>query len=59
MALYLNDVDPTLIKKLGRWRSETWLTYIHNQVGELTKGLATKMARPIVFHNVATARSVT
>jgi hypothetical protein len=57
MALYLNAVDPTLIKKLGRWRSDTWLTYIHNQIGELTEGLAKKMARPIVFHNVAVARS--
>ena len=58
MALYLNDVDPTLIKKLGRWRSDTWLTYIHTQVGELTQGVATTMTRPIVFHNVAAARSV-
>jgi hypothetical protein len=58
MALYLNKVDPTLIKKLGRWRSDTWLTYVHTQVGELTQGLATTMSRPIVFHNVATARSV-
>ena len=58
MALYLNDVDPNLIKKLGRWRSDTWLTYIHNQIGALTEGLAKKMARPIVFHNVAVARSV-
>jgi hypothetical protein len=58
MALYLNKVDPTLIKKLGRWRSDTWLTYVHTQVGELTKGLATTMSRPIVFHNVATARLV-
>jgi hypothetical protein len=58
MALYLNAVDPNLIKKLGRWRSDTWLTYIHNQIGELTEGLATKMSRPIVFHNVAAARLV-
>jgi hypothetical protein len=59
MALYLNAVDPTLIKKLGRWRSDTWLTYIHSQIGELTEGIATKMSRPIVFHNVASARLVT
>jgi hypothetical protein len=59
MALYLNAVDPTLIKKLGCWRSDTWLTYIHNQIAELTEGLATKMSRPIVFHtNVASARLV-
>ena len=53
MALFLNDTSTVLIRKLGRWRSETWLTYIHSQIGELTKGLSRKMARPILFHNVA------
>jgi hypothetical protein len=57
MALFLNDVDPTLIRKLGRWQSDTWLTYIHNQIAELTRGLSKKMVRPIVFHNVAAART--
>ena len=53
MALFLNNTSTVLIRKLGRWRSETWLTYIHSQIGELTKGLSRKMARPILFHNVA------
>jgi hypothetical protein len=57
MSLFLNDVDPKLIRKLGRWQSDTWLTYIHNQIAELTQGLSRKIVRPIVFHNVAAART--
>ena len=32
MALRLNNVGEDLIKKLGRWLSSTWLTYIHAQI---------------------------
>lgn len=53
MAMYLNDVAPVKIKKCGRWRSDTWLTYIHSQIAEFSSGLAATMARPVVFHNVA------
>jgi hypothetical protein len=53
MALYLNNVPTTTIRKLGRWRSETWLTYIHNQIAELTVGISTIMTRNILFHNVS------
>ena len=54
-ALFLNNVDPLTItiRKLGCWRRKTWLTYIHNQIAELTTGMARRMSRPIVFHNVA------
>ena len=53
MALFVNNVDPLTIPKLGHWRSKTWLTYIHNQIAELTTGMARRMSHPIVFHNVA------
>lgn len=53
MALFLNNTDPILIRKMGRWGSETWLTYILSQIGELSAGLSRNMPRPILFHNVA------
>jgi hypothetical protein len=53
MTLYLNHVQLATIRKLGRWRSETWLTYIHNQIAELTIGVSRRMARPILFHNIS------
>lgn len=52
MALKLNGADRDIIKKLGRWSSDTFLLYIHEQIGEVTKGWAQKMATSIPFHNV-------
>jgi hypothetical protein len=52
MALRLNDVGEDLIKKLGRWSSSTWLTYIHSQISSLTAGLSERMTIHHVFYNV-------
>jgi hypothetical protein len=52
MALRLNDVGEDLIKKLGRWSSSTWLTYIHAQISSLTAGLSERMVVHHVFYNV-------
>jgi hypothetical protein len=52
MALCLNDVGEGLIKKLGRWLSSTWLTYIHSQISSLSAGLSECMTIHHVFHNV-------
>jgi hypothetical protein len=53
MALYLNKVSEEKIMLLGRWRSNTWLTYIHTQISAVTAGISRIMRRPVVFHNVA------
>ena len=53
MAMALNGVDPIIIKKQGRWSSNTWMNYIHEQIGALTAGIATRMAHNIPFANVA------
>jgi hypothetical protein len=52
MALRLNNVGEDLIKKLGRWSSSTWLTYIHSQISSLSAGLSEKMTIHHVFYNV-------
>jgi hypothetical protein len=52
MALRLDNVGDDLIKKLGRWSSSTWLTYIHTQISSLTAGLSERMAVHHVFYNV-------
>jgi integrase len=52
MALRLDDVGEDLIKKLGRWSSSTWLTYIHAQISSLTAGLSERMFVHHVFYNV-------
>jgi hypothetical protein len=48
----LNGYDHDIIKKLGRWSSNTYLHYIENYIGELTTGAATKMATTHRFHRV-------
>jgi hypothetical protein len=50
--LAMNGYDQVVIMKMGRWSSNTFLTYIQSQIGELTQGIATNMARPMRFHRV-------
>jgi hypothetical protein len=52
MAMKLNGVDTITIKKHGRWSSNTFLDYIHEQIGALTAGVATQMSRYIPFYNI-------
>ena len=52
MAMILNGVQPTVVKKMGRWSSNTWMNYIHEQIGAITVGVAARMSRYIPFHNV-------
>ena len=50
-ALHLNGVDAKTIQILGRWSSDTFLTYIHNQLSAFSHGLSTRMSTDIPFHN--------
>ena len=52
--LKLNGYDHDIIKKLGRWSSNTYLHYIQNSIGELTTGVAMRMATTLRFHRVGT-----
>jgi hypothetical protein len=50
--LKLAGYDDDMVKKLGRWSSNTYLRYIQSQTGQLTTGATTNMARILRFHNV-------
>jgi hypothetical protein len=43
--------------KLGRWLTQTFLTYIHAQIAELTRGTSIKMRQPVLFHNVGSSHA--
>ena len=45
MAIYLNGVDITTIKKLGRWLSNSFLVYIHEQITALSVNLSALMSK--------------
>ena len=53
MSLKLHGESDTTIMKQGRWSGLTFLQYIHNQIGHLSKNLSTKMATPVPFLNIA------
>ena len=50
--LKLNGYDHDMIKKLGRWSSNTYLHYIQNSIAELTTGVAQRTASTFRFHRV-------
>lgn len=52
MALKLAGESSDTIMRVGRWTSNTYMTYIHAQIGTLAKGLAWRMSKHHTFHNV-------
>ena len=53
MALNLNGYDDTVTMKMGRWRSLTFLQYIHNQIAHLSKDVSKKMSMKLPFVNIS------
>ena len=53
MALKLNGISDTTIKKAGRWTSMAFLQYIHNQIGHLSAGLSQAIKTKVPFRNIA------
>ena len=51
-ALWLSGHGPEAMMKMGRWCTQTLLTYIHSHIAALTTGASCKMGRPVHFHNV-------
>jgi hypothetical protein len=53
MALHLNNIPTHMIRKMGRWSSDTFLChYIHEQIAVFSAGLSTAMGKNIFFHNI-------
>jgi hypothetical protein len=52
MAMHLNTIDRDKIQKQGRWSSDTFLMYIHEQISAFSAGLALKMSTEIGWHNI-------
>ena len=53
MAMHLNGIDTKTIQKMGRWRSETFLMYIHEQISAFAAGVSVKMSHHIPFRHIA------
>ena len=53
MAMHLNGVSPVTIRKQGRWSSDTFLMYIHEQISAFSKGVSRAMGTEIGWRNIA------
>ena len=53
MALRLHGYSDTVIMKMGRWTSLTFLQYIHTQIAHLAEDISRKMSIPLPFLNIA------
>ena len=57
VGLYLKGYDSIMIKKLGRWSSDTYLRYIQPQISNITEGVAERLARSaqsLTYHYIST-----
>lgn len=52
MALKLAGYSDSEIQKFGRWKSATWLMYMHNQIAHLSSGVAKAMSNSVPFLNI-------
>ena len=53
MAMHLNKIDTITIRKIGRWKSDTFLMYIHGQIIAFAAGVSLKMSNAIPFRHIA------
>jgi hypothetical protein len=52
MAMHLNHIDRDTIRKQGRWSSDTFLMYIHEQIAAFSAGLSSRMSQGIGWFNI-------
>ena len=52
MAMKLNGEDHDTIRKQGRWSSDTFLMYIHEQIAAFSSGISKRMSQNIPFINL-------
>ena len=52
MAMHLAGVDTNIIRKQGRWKSDTFLMYIHEQISAFSAGVSAKMSANVKFRSI-------
>ena len=57
MSLKLHGESDTTIMKIDWWSSLTFLMYIHDKIGHISKGLAQTMSIPIPFLNISAIKT--
>jgi hypothetical protein len=52
MAMHLNNINRDTIRKQGRWSSDTFLMYIHEQIAAFSAGLSARMSQGVGWFNI-------
>ena len=52
VELVLSGQSLEMIKKIGRWSSDTFLMYVHKQIAHLTASVAEEMAQSFPFSSI-------
>jgi hypothetical protein len=52
VAMKLSGATDSMIMRISRWTSLTYLTYIHSQIGALSARVAWKMSQQFTFQNI-------
>ena len=50
--MYLNGIPATTIRKFGRWKSDTFLLYLQEQLAHFSRGVSSHMATAVPYHNI-------
>jgi hypothetical protein len=50
--MHLNGIPDSTIQKMGRWSSDTFLIYIHEQIAAFSKGVSKQMGLNVNFKNI-------
>ena len=53
MAMHLSGASSETIKKVGRWKGNTFLMYIQSQISAYSQGLSKRMSQNIPFRQIA------
>jgi hypothetical protein len=51
-AMHLNNIPDRTIQKMGRWSSDTFLIYIHEQIAAFSRGVSKQMGLKVNFKNI-------
>ena len=51
-AMHLNGISDRTIQKMGRWSSDTFLIYIHEQIAAFSRGVSKQMGLHVNFKNI-------
>ena len=57
-AMHMNSVPDVTIQKMGRWSSDTFLTYIKDQLAEFSRNVYSRMSQTFLLFTITPRHSL-